>query len=104
MLQGKVLVVGNWRSEIHEDAISDAFEDLNCQVIRFKWNSYFTNKNKGILWRIYSRIEYHVSFGLIVSRVNKDLINIAINNYPDALFIYRPILISRRTINKIKSK
>lgn len=95
-------MAGNWRAYIHEESISQAFEKLGCKVIRFKWNNYFTNKN--VICRLYSKIEYRFSFGFIVSKINADLVNIAIKNKPDLLFIYRPILISARTLELIKAK
>ena len=98
----KILVAGNWRAYIHEESISHAFETLGCEVIRFKWNNYFISKN--LIYNLYSKIEYRLSFGFIVSRINTDLVNIAIKNKPDLLFIYRPILISAKTLKKIKTK
>jgi len=98
----KILVAGNWRAFIHEESLSQAFEKLGCELIRFKWNNYFTSTN--IIFRLYSKLEYRFSFGLIVSKINRDLVNIAIKNKPDLLFIYRPILISVNTLNVIKAK
>ena len=105
MSQRKVLVAGNWRSKIHEEALSDAFENLDCDVTRFEWNSYFTcNAGKKSWLNIFSKIEYRLSFGLTVLKINRDLVRTAVKVSPNILFIYRPILISKKTINKIKSK
>jgi spore maturation protein CgeB len=99
----KILVAGNWRAYIHEEAISKAFEELGCDVIRFKWGRYFTHKKRNFLWKLYARLEYRFAYGFIVSSINKDLIRLAIQHSPDFLFVYRPILISKRTLNEIKS-
>ena len=95
-------MAGNWRAYIHEESISHAFEKLGCEVARFKWNNYFTSKN--IILRLYLKIEYRFSFGFVVLKINTDLVNIAIKNKPNLLFIYRPTLISARTLRAIKAK
>ena len=95
------MVAGNWRAYIHEEAISKAFEALDCKVTRFQWNKYFTKKS---IFSSYVRLEYRLSFGLIVAKVNRDLVDTVIDELPHILFIYRPILISKKTLIKIKNK
>ena len=37
----KILVVGDWHSELHEEAVYQAFSELNHNVLKFAWHSYF---------------------------------------------------------------
>lgn len=97
----KILVAGNWRAFIHEESISLAFEKLGCKVIRFQWNKYFT---KNPFFSLYAKLEYRLSFGFIVAKINRDLVHAVVTNSPEILFIYRPILISKKTLIKIKKE
>ena len=103
MRQYRILVAGNWRSLLHEEPLSKAFERIGCVVEPFKWYSYFSGKDAGPLWQqIWMKIEYRFSFGLVVEKINKDLVDAVTRFRPDIVLVYRPILISKKTIEKLK--
>ena len=96
----KILVAGNWRADIHEESLCRAFEELGCEVIRFKWNSYF--KSRHILLNFFRKLEYKFFFGPSFKRCMSDLVKVAGDTSPDLIFIYRPIIISKSTLGKIR--
>jgi len=98
----KILLAGNWRAAIHEKALCNGLIENGCTVTPFKWSFYF-NGEGSFIGRIIRRIEYKYLFGRSVRRVNFDLID-ALNEEYDLLFLYRPNLISWKTIKEIKKK
>jgi len=71
----KVLVVGDWHSELHEEPVYQAFKDLGHSVLRFSWFEYFKSISfPNFIYNIYHRIQEKYMFGPIVLRVNRDLV------------------------------
>ena len=96
----KILIAGNWRSPIHEEPLSRAFQDLGCEVVEFKWNPYFYNSDGS---QTYSqKAQYKLTIGPIVHRINRELIAAVQVNKPDIVFFYRPNVVSGSTVKRIK--
>ena len=65
----KVLIVGDWHSDIYEKPLYDAFKNAGLDVSSFKWFNYFihdeskyslTNKARAILKKIqFGQLERH---------------------------------------------
>ena len=96
----KILVIGDGHSEIHEVAVVGAFKELGHEVRCFYWNTYFKSLNQII--QLIKRIQHKFIFGPTIVRLNRDIVNEAINFKPDLIFIYRGTHITPKTINKIK--
>lgn len=86
----KVLLAGDWHSDLHEEVAAGALEALGCEVARFKWHAYFTargqrNTPTGLLCRVQNRF----MLGPIVRRLNRDLVDLCAVEQPDIVFVYR---------------
>ncbi|PCJ22114.1 MAG: hypothetical protein COB04_01290 [Gammaproteobacteria bacterium] len=100
----KIVIAGDWHSNIHEEPLANALESLGKQVVRFKWHEYFsTSDETSMVKKIRLKFEAYFSFGLSVRSINKSLLKTVENESPDLVFIYRPNLISKNTIESIKA-
>ena len=83
----KILVVGHGGSNLHENAVADAFHALGHQVHRFFWQHYFQGKNS--LELFFLKLQNKYIFGPKISALNKDLLEKTFESQPDVIFIYR---------------
>jgi hypothetical protein len=99
----KIVIAGNWHSELHEEPVFNAFKELGHNPIRFQWHNYF--KAQSQISRIFTpaiKAQFKYMVGPIVSRINNDLVNLVADEKPDIVFIYRGILIYKQTLQVIK--
>lgn len=88
----KILVAGDWHSELHEEAVAHALESLGHTVQRFAWHGYFSVTGRSAaarLVRLWRRAQNKYLWGGQVNRLNHDLIKLTRRTQPDAIFIYR---------------
>lgn len=97
----RVLIAGDWHSDIHEESVKYAFEKIGWDVSSFKWYTYFS-LNKNIFSKIFTKIQSRFLLGPLVSKLNKDLISQVRDVKPDMVFIYRGAYIPAKTISAIK--
>ena len=86
----KILIAGDWHSELHEEAVYQAFQQLGHEPVRFSWHQYF--KQQGMLGRLavpLLKAQNKYMLGPVVDRLNLDLVALAANERPDIVFIYR---------------
>lgn len=101
----KVLVAGDWHSELHEEVVAQALRGLGHEVAEFRWCSYFDRPSRGWmgymahLWR---RVQNKYIAGAGVHRLNRDLIELARRFGPDVIFVYRGTHITRGTLLALK--
>ncbi|WP_084201359.1 CgeB family protein [Geobacter pickeringii] len=103
----KILVVGDWHSELHEEAVSNAFESLGHETIRFPWHHYFRQKQDDLLSGLKAftgRIQNKLIAGPSVFCLNSDFLSVALSQKPDAIFIYRGTHLLAETLRSVKSK
>ncbi|OIQ87098.1 hypothetical protein GALL_310540 [mine drainage metagenome] len=98
----KILVAGDWHSELHEEAVYQAFIKLGHEVLKFGWHDYFTPKNRADV--IYKKIQNRFIIGPIVRRLNQELIKAAAQFAPDMVFVYRGTHITGATLKAIKKQ
>lgn len=91
----KILIVGNWRWDIYEDALSAGFKKNDWSVIRFDVSKYLS---KSFLEHFQSRIKC----GPNITKLNKELMRTVIYTSPNAVFFNRCDLIYPRTLTIIK--
>jgi spore maturation protein CgeB len=96
----KILVVGDWHSDLHEEAVANAFESLGHNVVKFAWHHYF--RAETLLERFIFKIQNRFLIGPIVQKINNDLFNKVLVAEPDFVFIYRGTHIKRETLLRIK--
>lgn len=106
----KILVAGDFHSQIHEKAFYDAFLALGHKVEKFAWSEYFggylLNRPKGIfdyLPFLYYRFQNKFIIGPIINRINRDLVRKIEENKYDFVFIYRGTHIFPETISYMRS-
>lgn len=99
----KILVVGDWHSELHEEAVFKAFRQLGHDVIGFPWCRYFrpcTGWMKGFD-SLVKRAQNKYLIGSKITQLNRDLIHQASREQPDMVFVYRGTHILPSTLRQL---
>lgn len=94
----KILIVGEFRAPIHEQALFDAMINLKLDVDCFKTYNFFKNASD-----FSYRLQYHFQVGPNVFKLNSELKKKLKNEY-DIIFLYRPRLIYKSVIENNKAK
>lgn len=97
----KILVAGDWHSELHEEGVYNALMSLGHEVVRFAWHEYFGRCGNPIL-DIWQKAQNKYLLGPIVWRLNTDLLQRVRVEQPDLIFIYRGTHIFADTLHKIR--
>ena len=101
------MVVGDWHSKIHEEAISNALESLGHSVIRFPWYRYFSPHGTGLSAGIAAssaRLQNKIVAGPLVTRLNQDMVTMSLSRQPEALFVYRGTHIESKFLEVIRTE
>lgn len=96
----KILIVGDWHSELHEEAVFNAFKTLGHDVLKFAWHDYFKPCNRLDVYN--KKFQNKFISGPIIQKINRDLIEAAAGFAPDMVFVYRGTHITAGTLKKIK--
>lgn len=99
----KIVVVGDWHSELHEATVCHAFETLGHEVLKFAWHNYFKS-GAGFIDAFNKKAQNRFVTGPIVYKLNRDLIKAAIDFSPDVIFVYRGTHITAGTLREIKKQ
>lgn len=101
----KILIAGDWHSELHEEAMYQALMSLGCKVKKFPWHNYFQSTDNSIFdpfKKIWLRFENKYLWGWHMLRLNRDLLKFVKEYKPDVVFIYRGTHIFKKTLESIK--
>mgnify|MGYP006091382301 CR=1 FL=1 len=99
----KILIAGDWHSELHEESIFDAFTKLGHTPYKFSWHQYFTAKGQANLFtRLWLKGQNKYMIGPTVSKLNNDFFDFAVKVQPAFIFIYRGSHIRASTVRKIQ--
>jgi hypothetical protein len=99
----KILIAGDWHSELHEESVYQAFRQLGHEPVRFAWHGYF--KPSGALGRMtwpLARAQNKYMFGPAVARLNRDLLALAADEQPDLVFVYRGTHVFPKTLCELR--
>lgn len=96
----KILIAGDWHSELHEEAVLNAFKALGHDVLKFAWHEYFKPKNRFDAFA--KKLQNRLILGPIVQAINRDLLKVAAEFQPDMIFIYRGTHVTSETIKILK--
>ena len=102
----KILVAGDWHSELHEEAVSHALEILGHTVKRFAWHGYFDVTEHTVasrLLNLWCKAQNKYLWGGRVNRLNRDLVDLAKRVQPDAVFIYRGTHVFPQTLRALRA-
>lgn len=99
----KILIAGDWHSELHEEPVFRAFEQLGHKVLRFAWHQYFKPSGFfGTVSRPFLQAQNKYMIGPLLEQLNLDLLKQVEEHQPDLLFIYRGTHIFAQTLNDIR--
>jgi len=108
----KILITGQYYTEIYEKPFFEGFKQLGCEVYAFKWHPYFEGYTlpkylstpKNILKSFYYKVQNKFLFGPSVKNLNRDLIQECKEIKPDIVFVYRGAHLFPKTLQKIKAQ
>jgi spore maturation protein CgeB len=101
----KILVVGDWHSEVHEEAVYKAFIALGHETFRFSWYQYFIPVGSGFASKLpglVAKVQNKLIAGPLVARLNADFVETALHIRPNAIFVYRGTHITGESLRKVK--
>jgi spore maturation protein CgeB len=91
----KIMLVGDYRYSMYEDAFQKGFEAAGAEVVPFKIDPYFANSSV-------ARIEKRAFWGPAIGKLNRDLFDEFYRHDPDAVFFFFPIFIKPQTVAAMK--
>lgn len=109
----KILIVGDFHSQIHEQAFYKAFEKIGEDVHHFSWHGYFKgyttyagkNESRQIsLKSLYYLAQNKYLFGPVIRRINKEMIDRCQALKPELVFIHRGTHVLPQTLKIIKQQ
>ncbi|WP_136514304.1 CgeB family protein [Geomonas edaphica] len=87
----KILVAGDWHSELHEEAVCRAFSSLGHEIFRFSWHQYFKPIEGfySFFAKFSRKLQNKLIAGPLIAQINADFVRTSLNLKPDVIFIYR---------------
>lgn len=98
----KILIAGDWHSELHEEPVLNAFKTLGHNVLKFAWHDYFKPSNRVDAFN--KKLQNRFITGPVIQKLNRDLTKAATEFVPDMVFVYRGTHITVDTLKKIKQQ
>lgn len=101
----RILVAGDWHSDLHEQEVLRSLTRLGHEVGEFKWHHYFSFKPDAStsLAALFKRAQNKYVIGPAVSRINRDFVSKAIEFRPDVVFVYRGTHIEAKALQAVKA-
>jgi hypothetical protein len=103
----RILVAGDWYSEVHEEGVYQAYKKLGHEVFRFTWHQYFQPKPVsspfvGKIKSFWQKFQDKFITGPIIFKINRDFIKTVDECNPDVISLYRGTHITKGTLRSIK--
>lgn len=100
----KILVAGNWHSELHEEVVARALVALGHEVCGFKWHDYFARHSGALggVWHLAQRAQDKYVAGPIVAQLNRDFFKQVTALEPEMIFVYRGTHITADTLRAVR--
>ena len=102
----RVLIAGDWHSEIHEEPVYQALRALGHEPIRFPWFQYFQPALQGSGLRYIDlfvrKLQNKFIAGPLIEQINRDLLTTVRDVIPHLLLVYRGTHITADTLRAIK--
>lgn len=103
----KIIVVGDWHSQIHEEPVYQAFKKLGHETFRFSWHQYFKiSPNQSLKYMprdVFYKFQRKFIVGPSINKINRDFLKKVAEVNPQFIFIYRGTHIWAKTIRKVKN-
>lgn len=102
----KILIAGDWHSELHEEVVYQALRRLGHEVFRFSWHEYFCPRAGWlhVADDILKRAQNKYLMGPLLARINRDLLARVADVKPEMVFVYRGTHITAQTLREIRRK
>lgn len=103
----KLLIVGDWHSDLHETELSHSFRRLGHTVTEFGWSKYFKQNQKvrfSLFRSVSKRFQNKYIFGPLVHKLNNDFLMAALEERFDMIFLYRGTHIWYQSLVSVKGK
>jgi len=107
----RILIAGDWHSDLHEQAVADALERLGHEVTRFEWHHYFgpprsargaaIGRERPRTATLLQRLQNRYAAGPLVDRLNRDLLALARFSRPELVFVYRGTHVTPATLEAL---
>lgn len=100
----KIMIVGDWHSDLHEEEVYRAILRLGHKPLRFRWVEYITpvSARPGSMLWLWKRLQDKFVFGPVIRQINRELVKEVISKRPDVILIYRGTHIWANTVREIK--
>jgi hypothetical protein len=104
----KVIVVGDYITDIYELAIYNSLISLGVEGFRFAISEYFDEAiklDRKISFgprELWLRCQKRYRMGPVLNRLNKDLVSLARSIRPDVIFVYRSPYVFGSTLSKVR--
>jgi len=93
----KILIVGENKYPMYEEAFNNAFISLGLKSKIFGWKDYFKKDT------LFEKIQNKFIYGPIVTKINKELLQTIHKYQPDLIFLHRANFIYNKTLIEVKS-
>lgn len=105
-LDMNVLQVGDFNFEYYDESLFKEFHNNpQVKVTRFQWNLYFSSyQYTNLFTQIYYTFENRYKCGVLVRKLNRDLLKKVREGRFDVIFLWRAIHLYPSTIRELKSK
>jgi spore maturation protein CgeB len=105
----RILLIGDWHSEVHEEWVFRAFKTLGHEVYPFPWHRYFQPQRSlaspaGKLEKYFLKIQNRIILGPKVTTLNREVLHAVDQFGPDMVFVYRGTHLWPDTLRRIKEK
>lgn len=102
----KVLVAGDWHSDLHETEVCKSLRRLGHEAIEFKWFHYFSfdPAKPHSLVSIIKRLQNKFVAGPLVGLINRDFLTRVRQLRPDVIFVYRGTHLTASTLKIIRQE
>jgi len=102
----RVLVAGDWHSDLHETEVCKSLRRLGHEALEFKWFHYFQfdpRKSRSVD-ALVKRLQNKFVTGPIISRLNADFLSQVRAHKPDLIFVYRGTHLTPTTLRSIRKE
>jgi len=102
----RVLVAGDWHSDLHETEVCKSLRRLGHEALEFKWFHYFQfdPRKPRSIGAVVKRLQNKFVLGPIVSRLNNDFLFHVRKHKPDLIFVYRGTHLTPATLRSIRKE
>lgn len=91
----RILLAGDWRHDIYEEALAAGFRLRGAHVSAFRVSKYLGHD-------FFSKVQHRLLAGPSLMRLNRELRAVVAKELPDAIFLQRPTVFFGKTLANIQ--